>query len=127
VHDGPQHGVQVAQPGQVAGGVEEPGQLVLPAAAPLQQGAYPQRDQLDLLQLGQLGRGGAAGAGGQHRALELDRGSLPGEQFQVLDRGGHAGHCRLPVDLAARGQWAVHPPSRGMEAPVMKSAAGVQR
>ena len=45
VHDRPQHGVEVAQAGQVARRVVQRGQLVLPAAAPLQQRAYPQRQR----------------------------------------------------------------------------------
>ncbi|AXO37616.1 basic proline-rich protein precursor [Micromonospora sp. B006] len=93
VHDRAQHVVQVAQPGQVARGVVQAGQLGLPAAPAGQQRPHPQRHHLRLLQLGQPLGGQPGGARGDERALELDRGCLARQQLQELDRRRHDRHC----------------------------------
>ncbi len=90
LHDGAQHGVQVPQPGQVVGGLEERGQLGLAAAPSLQLGADPQGEQLGLFEGGDPGGRAAFGAGEQHRLFVGVGGGAAGQQLQErrLDGAG---------------------------------------
>ncbi len=107
LHDRAQHGVQVAQPGEVVGGLEQGGQLGLPAAAPLDLGAHAQGEQLGPLQ-GRDPLGGAAlGAGEQHGLLVGLGGGAAGEQLQERRLravgGGPAGVGAGPVRRSGGG------------------------
>lgn len=119
------------------GGGEERGQLRLAAPPPLQLGPDAQGELLGLFELGQRLGARAARTGEQHGPVVCLRGCSPGEEFQVGDvfvGHGHRDTCRTcgrttPVDNLHRDilQWAVQPPSRVREVPVMNEAWSVQR
>ncbi|CAM5646120.1 hypothetical protein SALBM311S_07539 [Streptomyces alboniger] len=108
LHDRRQDRVQVAQPGQVVGRLEERGQLGLPSAPALQLRADAQGERLDRLQCGDLLGRPPLGAGDQHRLLIGVGGRPPGEELQER-RLGAAGRARLTAAghgrLAAAGPW----------------------
>ncbi|MEY9490269.1 hypothetical protein RKD26_006063 [Streptomyces calvus] len=82
LHDGPQHGVQVAQSREVVRGLEEGGQLGLAAAPLLQLGPHAQGEQLGLFERGDPLGGLCLGAREQDRLLVGLGGGAAGEQLQ---------------------------------------------
>ncbi len=130
-HDRLQHRVQVGEPGQVAGGLVQGGQLVLAPQPRHERVTDLQRQRLRALQLGEDVLGLAAGSRGQDRRLVLHGGGVTREQLEVV--GPHGADCPVPwrTGIASGGvgsaQCAVQPPSSTSEAPVTASAAGVHR
>ena len=106
-HDGLEHRVEVAQPGQVMGGLEERGQLGLAAPAPLQFAAYPQREQLGALQCGEPARRRRPRRGRAARPLVRLRGGAAASSSEVGVPADHRAEARgrLPAGGGAA-RWA---------------------
>lgn len=82
LHDRAQDGVEVAQAGQVVGGLEERGQFGLATAPALHLGAHPQGEQLGLFERGDAGGGTALRAGEQDRLFVRLGGGASGQQLE---------------------------------------------
>lgn len=115
-HDGLQHRIQVPQPGQVAGGLEQRRQLGFAACPAFQGGPDLQGDPFAPLELFQGLRARPGCPRLQHGGFELDRRSLTSQQLQEELQA----HAR-------QDQPAVHPPSMVRCEPVIIAACGVHR
>jgi hypothetical protein len=82
LHDRLEYGVEVAQPGEVVGGLEQGGQLGLASAPSLQLRAHAQGERLGPLERGDPLRGPSFGAREQHRLLVGVGGGAPGQQLE---------------------------------------------
>ncbi|CAM5585777.1 hypothetical protein Sdia_40390 [Streptomyces diastaticus subsp. diastaticus] len=101
LHDGLEHRVQVARPGEVVGGLEEGGQLGLAAPAVGEFGADPQREALGVFERGEVRLAGTRLTGGGHGLLVRLDGGAPGEEFEErrlgTGRGEGAGGGVRPI------------------------------
>lgn len=91
LHDRLEHGVEVAQPRQVVGRLEERGQLGLASATSLHLRAHTQREELGALQSGDPVGRQPVRAGEQHRLLVRVGGRAPGQQLQERRLGARLG------------------------------------
>ncbi|SCE46745.1 hypothetical protein GA0115253_105599 [Streptomyces sp. Termitarium-T10T-6] len=86
--DGPQHGVQVPQGRQVAGRVEQGGELRLAHPVLAERAPDAQRHGGGLGYLGQLGGGGTGLPGGGGRPVELLGRRTLRQQVEEVPQGG---------------------------------------